>query len=209
MTLFEVAHLNASLPFYEQGFILVLPSSWFGWGLVVGDGCLTGPADGWVCWNGLWHLGTSPWSWARRCLVWSGEAYLSYSLAALSLMGFIASSCLHVAQYTVSLCRIIQRSSQVLRKVVPQPIQRSKLTSYFLPCSYKWTPSEPVLARLPQRSSTSTRPFTTRSCMSLVLLEHSGCLHSLHKVGPPSHDSSMTSHRASIHRYRRHLYMSS
>jgi photosystem II CP43 chlorophyll apoprotein len=27
---------------------------------------------------------------ARRCLVWSGEAYLSYSLAALSLMGFIA-----------------------------------------------------------------------------------------------------------------------
>jgi photosystem II CP43 chlorophyll apoprotein len=33
---------------------------------------------------------TNPWPWARRCLVWSGEAYLSYSLGAVSLMGFIA-----------------------------------------------------------------------------------------------------------------------
>lgn len=49
--------------------------------LVVGVGCLFG---------GVWHIGTSPWSWARRCFVWSGEAYLAYSLAALSLMGFIA-----------------------------------------------------------------------------------------------------------------------
>ena len=33
---------------------------------------------------------TTPWVWARRTFVWSGEAYLSYSLAALSLQGFIA-----------------------------------------------------------------------------------------------------------------------
>ena len=45
--------------------------------VVVGVGCLFG---------GVWHIATAPWSWARRCLVWSGEAYLSYSLAALSLM---------------------------------------------------------------------------------------------------------------------------
>ena len=49
--------------------------------VVVGVGCLFG---------GVWHIATAPWSWARRCLVWSGEAYLSYSLAALSLMGFSA-----------------------------------------------------------------------------------------------------------------------
>ncbi|CAN1869895.1 Photosystem II CP43 reaction center protein, partial [Linum perenne] len=29
-------------------------------------------------------------AWARRALVWSGEAYLSYSLGALSVFGFIA-----------------------------------------------------------------------------------------------------------------------
>jgi photosystem II CP43 chlorophyll apoprotein len=41
MTLFEVAHLNASLPFYEQGFILVpqVPGglggiAWHGWALI-------------------------------------------------------------------------------------------------------------------------------------------------------------------------------
>lgn len=40
--------------------------------------------------GGLWHLSSSPWAWARRSFVWSGEAYLSYSLGALSLMGLIA-----------------------------------------------------------------------------------------------------------------------
>lgn len=40
--------------------------------------------------GGLWHILTTPWPWARRAFVWSGEAYLSYSLGALSLMGFIA-----------------------------------------------------------------------------------------------------------------------
>ena len=40
--------------------------------------------------GGLWHLITTPWVWARRTFVWSGEAYLAYSLAALSVQGFIA-----------------------------------------------------------------------------------------------------------------------
>jgi len=40
--------------------------------------------------GGIWHINTKPWPWARRAFVWSGEAYLSYSLAAISTMGFIA-----------------------------------------------------------------------------------------------------------------------
>ncbi|MGD1943864.1 MAG: photosystem II reaction center protein CP43 [Leptolyngbyaceae cyanobacterium] len=41
--------------------------------------------------GGVWHILTKPFGWARRAFVWSGEAYLSYSLGALSLMGLIAS----------------------------------------------------------------------------------------------------------------------
>nr|AKP49366.1 photosystem II 44 kDa apoprotein [Campynema lineare] len=40
--------------------------------------------------GGIWHILTKPFAWARRAFVWSGEAYLSYSLAALSVFGFIA-----------------------------------------------------------------------------------------------------------------------
>jgi photosystem II CP43 chlorophyll apoprotein len=41
--------------------------------------------------GGVWHILTKPFGWARRALVWSGEAYLSYSIGAVSLMSFIAS----------------------------------------------------------------------------------------------------------------------
>lgn len=41
--------------------------------------------------GGLWHTATRPLPWARRILVWSGEAYLSYSLAALAYMGCLAA----------------------------------------------------------------------------------------------------------------------
>jgi photosystem II CP43 chlorophyll apoprotein len=40
--------------------------------------------------GGIWHILTKPFAWARRTFVWSGEAYLSYSLAALSIMGLTA-----------------------------------------------------------------------------------------------------------------------
>jgi len=38
----------------------------------------------------VWHIFTKPFAWVRRAFVWSGEAYLSYSLAAVSMMAFIA-----------------------------------------------------------------------------------------------------------------------
>lgn len=50
--------------------------------LWVGSICILG---------GFWHIATKPFAWARRVLVYSGEAYLSYSLAAISYMGFLAA----------------------------------------------------------------------------------------------------------------------
>ncbi|MGC9504949.1 photosystem II reaction center protein CP43 [Baaleninema sp.] len=42
--------------------------------------------------GGIWHILTKPFGWARRAFIWSGEAYLSYSIGALSLMAFTASA---------------------------------------------------------------------------------------------------------------------
>ncbi|MGB3513625.1 MAG: photosystem II reaction center protein CP43 [Microcoleaceae cyanobacterium] len=48
---------------------------------------------GLICiFGGVWHILTKPFGWARRAFIWSGEAYLSYSLGALSLMGVIAAA---------------------------------------------------------------------------------------------------------------------
>jgi photosystem II CP43 chlorophyll apoprotein len=41
--------------------------------------------------GGIYHIVTTPTPWARRCFVWSAEAYLSYSLGAISIMGFYAT----------------------------------------------------------------------------------------------------------------------
>jgi photosystem II CP43 chlorophyll apoprotein len=38
----------------------------------------------------IWHITTKPFAWVRRAFVWSREAYLSYSLRAVSVMRFIA-----------------------------------------------------------------------------------------------------------------------
>ena len=108
MVLFETSHLRTDQPLYEQGCILIphLTSLGFSGHILISPF----GGDGWIVrvdnledvvgghiyvailcvFGGLWHIFTNPWPWARRCLVWSGEAYLSYSLGAVSLMGFIA-----------------------------------------------------------------------------------------------------------------------
>lgn len=41
--------------------------------------------------GGFWHIFTEPFPWAKKLFVWSGEAYLAYSLGAVALMSFIAT----------------------------------------------------------------------------------------------------------------------
>ena len=41
--------------------------------------------------GGIWHIATKPLPWTKNLFVWTGEAYLSYSIGAVSLMAFVAT----------------------------------------------------------------------------------------------------------------------
>jgi photosystem II CP43 chlorophyll apoprotein len=85
--------------------------------------------DGWICsvdnledilvvifgsvlCGGGWHIYTTPWPWARRAFVWSGEAYLSYSLAAIAVM---ASQLVTSLGSTTQLTQVNSMVQQVLK----------------------------------------------------------------------------------------------
>jgi len=74
----------AKAPFGGEGWIVSVNNmeDIIGGHIWVGLTCIAG---------GIWHILTKPFGWVRRAFIWSGEAYLSYSLGALSLMGLITS----------------------------------------------------------------------------------------------------------------------
>ncbi|CAN6476645.1 unnamed protein product [Victoria cruziana] len=74
------------------GYLLKSPFGGEGWIVSVGD--LEDIIGGHV-WlgfigilGGIWHILTKPFAWACHAFAWSGEAYLSYSLGALSIFDF-------------------------------------------------------------------------------------------------------------------------
>jgi photosystem II CP43 chlorophyll apoprotein len=71
-------------PFGGEGWIMGVNTleDIVGGHIVVGAICVIG---------GIWHCLTKPSAWVRRTFIWSGEAYLSYSLGALSVMGLTAA----------------------------------------------------------------------------------------------------------------------
>jgi len=71
-------------PFGSEGWIVSINNieDLVGGHYWVGVYCLIG---------GLWHIQTRPFGIIVRGFSWSGEAYLSYSLSALALLGFIAA----------------------------------------------------------------------------------------------------------------------
>ncbi|HCA97751.1 MAG TPA: photosystem II 44 kDa subunit reaction center protein [Cyanobacteria bacterium UBA9226] len=74
----------AKAPFGGEGWIIGVNNmeDIIGGHIWIGLICISG---------GVWHILTKPFGWVRRSFIWSGEAYLSYSLGALSIMGFVAS----------------------------------------------------------------------------------------------------------------------
>ncbi|KAM0941032.1 putative photosystem II [Dioscorea sansibarensis] len=88
----KVTNLTLS-PSVIFGYLLKSPFGGEGW--VVGVDDLEDIIGGHV-WlgsicilGGIWHMLTKPFAWAHRAFVWTEEAYLSYSLGALSVFGFI------------------------------------------------------------------------------------------------------------------------
>lgn len=73
---------------------------------------------GMLIFGGLFHIITKPFSWTHPLFVWSGEAYLSYSLGALALMGFIAT--LFVSVNTIVYPEVFYGPALVIRQnIVP------------------------------------------------------------------------------------------
>lgn len=68
--------------------------------------------------GGIFHIVTKPFEWTHPLFVWSGEAYLSYSLGALALMGFIAT--LFVSVNTTAYPEVFYGPTLVIRQnVIP------------------------------------------------------------------------------------------